>query len=195
MDNNIGSRIRAMRKQKKMTLEQVSLKSNLSISFLSQVELAKSSVTLTSLRKIAEALNVTITHFFEEDNDHKQMKKKSAQKEQSYADTKFTLTNLTGDIENPLVEPMIATLLPGDKSKEPYAHNGEEFLYLLEGILTVILDDEEFFMHPGDSLHIKSLTPHVWFNDDTEPAKLLIINTKNPNCKEQISEKYRSLGL
>lgn len=64
MNSNIGFSIKKLRKNKKMTLKDVSEKTNLSISFLSQVERSICSVTLESLRKISEALEVSPTYFF-----------------------------------------------------------------------------------------------------------------------------------
>lgn len=189
MNKNIGSSIRSLRKQRKMTLEQVANKTGLSISFLSQVELSKSSVTLTSLRKIADALNVNISYFFEEDVDHENIKRKSSRKEQVFTDASFSFTDLTGDMDHPHFEPLIATLHPGDNNRMPYSHKGQEFIYILDGTLTVILNDDEFLLYPGDSLHIDSQTPHVWFNDTQEPVRLLVVNAFiQDDC-----EKLRSL--
>src|SRR5699024_3167611 len=176
MNENIGSRVRELRKQKKMTLNEVSIKSGLSISFLSQLELSKSSVTLTSLRKIAESLNVNISYFFESNESELNIKRRINRKEHTFKDASFSLANLSGDVDDHLFEPTIATLLPGDKNRSPYSHEGQEFIYILEGILTVILSGQETLLYPGDSLHIESLTPHVWYNNSENPVKLLMIN-------------------
>ncbi len=60
----IGKRIRQLRKQKKLTLKQLANRTNLSISLISQVERAKSSSSVSTLYKIATALNVKLEHLF-----------------------------------------------------------------------------------------------------------------------------------
>ncbi|MDE0583516.1 helix-turn-helix domain-containing protein, partial [Planococcus sp. A6] len=57
-DPSIGTTLKKLRKERKLTLKQLAQETGVSISFLSQVERGKSSVTLESLRKIADALHV-----------------------------------------------------------------------------------------------------------------------------------------
>ena len=176
MDEKLGVSIKDLRLMKRMTLSDVSKKSGLSISFLSQVERSKSSVTMTSLKKISEALGVNVSHFFQATATHSaSITRKEDRKELNYRDMSFSFANLGGDFQNPIFEPIIATLLSGETQKKPYSHKGQEFLYVLEGTLTVILNNEEQLLYPGDSLHIESTNPHTWFNASEEPVKLLIV--------------------
>ncbi|WNS75743.1 cupin domain-containing protein [Bacillus sp. DTU_2020_1000418_1_SI_GHA_SEK_038] len=178
MDNKkLGNRVKSIRKNNKMTLKQVSEKTGLSISFLSQVERSKSSATLSSIRKISEALGVNLSDFFQTDCDPKSgIIKKEDHKEHRSDEVNFTFTNLSG-ITNPIFEPILATLYPGDKNISPYTHNGQEFIYILEGTLSVILDNKEYSLRPGDSIHIESTTPHIWYNDTEQIVKLLLITS------------------
>ncbi len=68
MINEIAEKIRNLRKEKNLTLKDLGEKTGLSISFLSQVENSSSSLAITSLKKIADALNVPITYFFKSQN-------------------------------------------------------------------------------------------------------------------------------
>ena len=76
---------------------------------------------------------------------------------------------------------MHATLLPGQERKDVvvYSHEGEEFAYVLEGILTFLVEDRAYELHPGDSLHIKSETPHNWANLTSRLVKLILVNSEN----------------
>ena len=65
----IGVRLKEIRKEKKMTLKDLAEGAGVSISFLSQVERGKSSVTLESLRKISEVLGVNPSTFFPSNNE------------------------------------------------------------------------------------------------------------------------------
>lgn len=61
----VGSRLREVRQQKRLTLRQVAQRSGLSVSLLSQVERAESAASVASLHKIATALNTTLHFLFE----------------------------------------------------------------------------------------------------------------------------------
>ncbi|MGN5882209.1 helix-turn-helix domain-containing protein [Staphylococcus simulans] len=71
MIEEIGFQIKLIRNQQQQTLKQLSTLTGLSTSFLSQVERGESSIAITSLDKIAKALDVNITSFFSpaENND------------------------------------------------------------------------------------------------------------------------------
>lgn len=62
----IGHKIRGLRSQKELTLKQLAIRSNLSVSLISQIERAESSASLSSLYKIATALNVKMSNFFDD---------------------------------------------------------------------------------------------------------------------------------
>ena len=63
-ESPISSTLKKLRKERKLTLKELAERTDVSISFLSQVERGKSGVTLESLRKIADALNVAPSAFF-----------------------------------------------------------------------------------------------------------------------------------
>ncbi|MCD6436160.1 MAG: helix-turn-helix transcriptional regulator [Clostridiales bacterium] len=74
----IAQEIRKIRKSKGITLKKLSEKTELSISFLSQIERGISSMTITSLKKISDALGVTMQELLSiEDNQHFTQKKES----------------------------------------------------------------------------------------------------------------------
>lgn len=80
MINEIAEKIRNLRKEKNLTLKDLGEKTGLSISFLSQVENNSSSLAITSLKKIADALNVPITYFFKSPELHKYLVKNKKEK-------------------------------------------------------------------------------------------------------------------
>lgn len=165
------------------TLKDVSAKSGLSVSFLSQVERGVSSVTFTSLRKIAEALDVHINLFFEESMEKSSVKKQSIKKTANQPN--FTFTNLVGDMENPLFFPARIELKPGESHTHPYSHQGQEFVYVLEGELKVILQDYSDTFYRNESFHIDSMQEHVWFNETTEPAILLVVSASTDTASNE----------
>lgn len=68
---------------------------------------------------------------------------------------------------------------------ELYLHDGEEFIYVLEGILTVFAEGGEYTLNPGDSIQIHSPHPHNWINQTNRITKILAINTPNPLAEKE----------
>lgn len=181
----IGAKVKELRTQKKYTLKQLSEACGLSIGFLSQFERGISSIALDSLEKLANVLEVPLSVLFEESRGpvtkdpviHRidlQPSKVSAQIYQyllKKPDTEFAML------------PRIFALMPLEDDKElpeMYAHDGEEFVYILEGVVTFFLEDGQYVLYPGDSIHIHSYQRHNWMNRTTRVAKILTVNTPNP---------------
>lgn len=75
--------------------------------------------------------------------------------------------------------------LPEEKETlELYNHTGEEFIYILEGILTMNIDGITYQLYPGDSVHIPSCIPHNWSNKTNHITKILTVHSPNPLKKE-----------
>jgi uncharacterized cupin superfamily protein len=147
------------------------------MSFLSQVERSLCSVTLLSLRKISEALGVSPSYFFPDAIQIEKDLIRRGNRQPVEQKSSFIYADLSGNVTNPLFVPILVTLIPGDKRETPYSHEGQEFLYILEGVLTILLDHSEYDLHPGDSLHMDSTRPHNWFNKTDKPTRFLYITS------------------
>ena len=187
MDHNvtIGAKVKAFRTAKKYTLKQLSEESGLSIGFLSQLERGLSSIAIDSLAKLADILGVSLSAFFES----------SAEQEKSPINRSFSMhcTQINPQIVQYLVNgnaqdftclPRIFHLMPSAHTSadrlEMNRHDGEEFIFVLEGILTVYLDGSEYCLNPGDSVQIHSHSPHDWVNNTNQVVKILTVHTPNP---------------
>lgn len=175
METNIGTLIRNLRLDKRLTLKKISEKTGLSISFLSQVETSKSSITLQSLTKISEALDVSRSYFFPDQQPTASFFHKADESHLDFSSSKFIYQGLSGNISNPIFEPMLVIILPNDQRTNSSSHTGQEFIYVLEGTLTVVIGSEETDLGPGDSFHVDSSTLHTWYNQTTESVKLLFV--------------------
>jgi len=94
-------------------------------------------------------------------------------------ESKLIYHNLGSDIPDRQIDPVIVTILPSQNVEEviPYDHQGEEFVYVLEGIFTIFLEDRQYELYPGDSIHISSTTPHNWANFTNKLVKILAVST------------------
>lgn len=79
--------------------------------------------------------------------------------------------------------PRLVELLPLNKEESllPYSHDGEEFIYVLEGVLTLILDGERQELCPGDSAHYPSSLSHNWGNLTNKCVRFLVVSHPNPH--------------
>jgi transcriptional regulator with XRE-family HTH domain len=178
MEKTIGEKIKAARKNKKMTLKEISEKTQLSISFISQVERAKSSVTLESLKKISEALGLNPSYFFSnQDGESKATIKRDILNSNNIAQNSFIYKDLSGNLHNQLFSPILVTLNPGDNRGKPFSHKGQEFIYVLEGKLSILLDQEEYNLEPGDCIHFDATHLHYWFNRTLDVVKFLCVSS------------------
>jgi uncharacterized cupin superfamily protein len=101
----------------------------------------------------------------------------------SYAHQPFRLEDgevvyarLGAEFEGRTLEPLLVAYPPHFAS-ETSAHEGEEFLYLLEGQVTIFLEEQEYTLNPGDSMHFASRHTHRVVNPCDVPARILFVNT------------------
>lgn len=181
----IGAKVKQRRTEKKMTLKQLGEKTGLSVGFLSQFERGLSSIALDSLEKISRVLEVPLSDLFEEHENpsssdpviHGMALRCESINERVYQN------DLKTPGENFQMVPKIMTLLPLPADAEMpqmSSHDGEEFIFALEGVVTFIMENKEYTLYPGDSIHIRAKKDHCCVNRTGRIAKYLIINMSNP---------------
>ena len=183
MNKDIGAKVKYLRNKNKMTLKDLSEKTDLSVGFLSQLERGLTSIATDTLDKIAGIFEVDISYFFIKPNKTKAPIVKSYEKEVFDICTLGCIQySLSNDLKEKSMFPRLIEILPSKTEEEiqTYTHDGEEFVHVLEGILTVFLDEEQHELYPGDSIHYSSLSSHNWANYTNKMVKLLVVATPNP---------------
>lgn len=177
----IGAKVKRRRTDKKMTLKQLGEQTGLSVGFLSQFERGLSSIALDSLEKISRVLETPLSELFEERTPSLYADPVIHSMDlrfDSISDHIFQSSLRSGAGEFQML-PKLYTLLPlAEESTMPemYSHEGEEFLYVLEGVVTFFLEGRAMILYSGDSIHIDSQKEHNWMNRSTKTAKILAIN-------------------
>lgn len=186
---NIGMKIKKLRTEKNITLKELSKKSDLSIGFLSQLERGLTSIAIDSLEKLAIILEVPLTHFFDYHQREKDEVLRSYELEiLGIVDGGFINYSLSANLENKNLVPRLIEILPQMEDEEiiSYKHEGEEFVYVLEGILTIYINGGRNDVYPGDSVHMNSNVMHNWANHTNKKVKFLTVHTPNHlNNKEK----------
>jgi len=177
MIEEIAQKISALRKQKGLTLKELSDKTGLSISFLSQIENGASSLAITSLKKVADALDVPIVYFFASTENNSFHVKLEDQRVFRMKGAGNEYIRLSGDFSNRAMEALLITMPPGADTGTKFSYVGEEFVYVLEGLLELELEGKKYLVKPGESIHYPSTIPHLWTNPITDPTRVLCLIT------------------
>jgi transcriptional regulator with XRE-family HTH domain len=173
---DVGERLRTLRRLRRCTLRTIADRSGLSESFLSQVERGRSSASIASLRRIAEALGVSIADLFEPGGlPGPRVLRRDERPALQFGilGRKLLLTPrplhhlevFAGELE-----------VGGSTGAEAYAHgDSEELFVVLSGSVQLELGGEVFELGSGDSIDYRSSTPHRISNVGDELAEVMWI--------------------
>ena len=171
----VGPRIRDLRTKKGLSLRALAQLSGLSTNAISLIERGDNSPTVSSLHSLASALNVPITAFFEQQGNGQVIHLKKAQRPTS-ATAGVTMENLGSGLPNQQIEPFLIIIKPGGSStSSQITHSGEEFIYVLKGSLVCKISEQEYELEEGDSLLFLASQPHIYLNQSSKVARILII--------------------
>lgn len=179
----VGAAIRSRRRRQGLSLRDLSRLTGFSIGFLSLVERGQSSLALTSLYKVANALDSEVADFFQpnggvpEEHPPPHITRAGEHTEISIAGSTRTYQLLSDRARDRVLEPLLVTVEPTETVEEPYSHDGEEFAYVLSGSLVYIVAGTSYRLGPGDSIYFPATVPHAIHNDTGEPAHVLWVLT------------------
>lgn len=161
---DLGKRLRALRRQQHLTLAQLGRQVDLSASYLSQIERGVTMPSLPRLTAIARALGVGVGYFFEEDVSLPCVVRADCGKSLG-GQAGVAVELLSADPSNKLILPYRLVCQPGTSGERPSAFPGEECGLVLEGRLTITVGEESFVLEAGDSIHYQRLQPLSWRNN------------------------------
>lgn len=174
----LGHRIRKFREEKGLTLRKLAIIADISSSLMSQIENNKVDPSLSTLRKIAQALDIPVFYLvMEESSNHSMLVKKNKRKRVVFPKGDLRYEILHSDYQKKMGV-MIGTLSRGGFTSEVrLSHDGEECLVIIDGILKVELPHETLQMEKGDSLYFDSSIPHRLYNDQKKDCQFYLIIT------------------
>ncbi len=167
---NIGSQVRQLRKQRGFTLQEVADMTGLSKPLLSQLENNVTAPPIATLIKVSMALGVKIGHFFQDASldsrvvvvrkeDRHDVTRLSHRNR--YAETGYRYESLAYPMVNKQMEPFIVEIDPcGEKEINYNNHQGEEFIFILEGTLEFRNASLTVSLNEGDSIYFDAGVPH-----------------------------------
>lgn len=179
---NIGEKIKQLRNLHGLTQEELADRTELSKGFISQLERDLTSPSIATFMDILEALGSNPTDFFSEKVQEKIVYTPEDTFEKIFADEEglgggYELRWLIPNAQKNRLEPIIVTLEPGTCFEEHDAHEGEEFGYILNGQVTIVLGERRVRAKKGDSFYFKPSARHWVENRGKRPATVLWVAT------------------
>lgn len=184
----VGQKIKAMREQKGLSLKDVAELTGFSTALLSQMENHLVSPSLGTIIKLAKAFGVRVGDFLGETqgepftivrkDERKKVSRFASKEGVSYG---YSYEALGFEKKDRKMEPFIVTLEPATiKTAKTSVHEGEEFIFVLEGEMEVILGSHTDVLYPGDSIYYDSTIPHrVQCHQDKITRILAVLYTTN----------------
>jgi transcriptional regulator with XRE-family HTH domain len=170
-----GPRLRALRLNRGESLASVARVIDVSVGFLSNLERSQSGASVAVLHKLARYYGLNIHDLFSPAEAPKSLVGEEDRRILQGGEGVQMELLAWGRIA---MEPHLFRVAPGAGSgEEYYSHQGEEFLFLTAGELTIWLDRDAFHLRSGDSFYFESRTPHRWHNPGNSETVILWINT------------------
>jgi len=178
---SVAKTIKVLRKERGYSLNKLSLQSGLSKGYLSKIENGINTPTITTMARIATALEVDVTYFFQPQGDTNQNRKmvsvrKHERKEinikapDSVVRKRWPLASRKFDRQ---MHPYIIEVPVGTPNL--YQFEGQEFYYLLEGRIEFTYGGETYVFDEGDSIYIDCDIPYSGRSMGPGPAKVLVV--------------------
>jgi transcriptional regulator with XRE-family HTH domain len=177
---SIGSTLRALRRDRGLTLQEVADRAGLSLAMVSKIENAQASPSLRTLAQLSQALAVPVPIFFRELSDTE--------------DASFVAAGAGIELTRPgsqygyryellaaqlgsrrVLQPYLVTIAADAEPYPLFQHTGSEFIYVLEGALTYRYGSGTYDLGPGDSLLLHGTVRHGPEAFTRHPIRLLSI--------------------
>ena len=172
---DIGKKLRELRKQNDLTLEDLASRSELTKGFLSQVERNLTAPSIATLEDILEALGSNLSEFFHEEEE----KQIVFGTDDFFVDEKedYQVEWIIPNAQRNMMEPIRLTLAPGGATYPDLPHEGEEFGYVLQGSVKIHVGNRVYKAKKGESFYFTPHAKHYIEASSSSGARLIWVST------------------
>ncbi len=171
----IGPRLRRLRARRGLSMSGVAAQAGISVGFLSAFERSEANASVATLQRLAAVYGTTLMTLFG-GRPRKSRLVRPAERRRLKGVPGVRMEFLSTGAR--LLESMLFRVAPLAGSDGAYAHEGEEFIFMLSGTLEIWLDELQcHVLHEGDGFWFESTLAHRWFNPGHTEAVLVWINT------------------
>ena len=172
---DLGGKIKQMRNQLGLTQEELADRCELTKGYISQLENNLNSPSITTLTDILSALGSNLSDFFREETEEKVVFTKDEFIEKDSDGVRFNW--LIPNAQKNMMEPVLVELAEGVSTAFDVPHEGEEFGYVLEGKIAIVLGNKRFPCKKGEAFYYAAGKPHCIVNKGKGKARFLWIST------------------
>lgn len=180
----IGSKLRGLRRRKKMGLAELSAHTELSPALLSKLERGRIYPTLPTLLRIAMVFSVGLDYFFRDETDRPRLAIVRRADRQSFPDdpsrqaVSYNFESLDFAAVERKLNAYLATFeVIAPERARSHAHDGAEFIYVMRGTLALRVGEEEATLDAGDAVYFDSSHAHAYRRVGEEPCSALVVTT------------------
>jgi len=184
VEKTVGGKIKQIREMKKVSVEELAERSGMDTSMILKIEEEKNVPSLAPLIKIARALGVRLGTFLDDSDNFGPVVVRSGEYQKgarftsqtSEAREHLNFFSLAFDKAGRNMEPFIVDIEPGLQSDYMLSsHEGEEFIYVLEGEIEINYGKEVYRLAKGDSIYLDSIVLHNVHAGNNNSAKILAV--------------------
>lgn len=170
-----GPRLRKLRKRQGLSLAEAADRAGVSAGFLSSVELSHAKPSVSTLSRLASTYGTTVLELYDvPKRPDRIVRPGKRQSIQTQSGVRMELLS-TG---TKMLETMLMRVPATTGSDGAYTHQGEDWMYMLQGELEIWLDETEcYVLHEGESFWFESNRGHRWYNPGKKEAVIIWVNT------------------
>lgn len=175
-----GEKVRSSREKQGFTLEELGSKTGIEPEILGQLERGEAYLPLGQLIRLSKALSLKMSEVISTGEEpftvvradqRRTFSRFGKSKEASHG---YEYESLAPNKKDRTMEPFVVTLHPA-ASDEPSSHDGQEFIFVLEGEMEVVVDDFRDVLKPGDAVYYDSTSTHRVRAHGDKPARILAV--------------------
>jgi len=180
-EQEIGERIRKLREEKGLSVDELANLTGFDVELLSNIETNKVQPQLGTVIKLSKALDSAFSRLVSgvgdklysvtRKNEQKSVSRSTSQKGKKQI---YTYKSLAPEVQGRHMEALIVQL-EENPDEEMSVHEGEEFIYVIEGVAVLNIGEDRFALEPGDSVYYLSTTPHQIESKSGEATILAVL--------------------
>ncbi|MBP1739415.1 MAG: putative transcriptional regulator with cupin domain [Deltaproteobacteria bacterium] len=178
----VGERVKRAREKRGLGLLDISRRTGIDVSLLSEIEEGQSAPPLGTIIKLAKALEMKMGYFISGDElrpftivrrgDRKVVSRYDSKRDKHYG---YGYESLAPYKKDRHMEPFLVTLEPAITEEERSTHDGQEFIFVMTGSMEVRLGEEIHVLEPGDAIYYDSTVPHLVKCHSQETTRILAV--------------------
>ena len=175
MEIPLGTRLRDLRRERKLSQRDLAERADLSPNAISLIERGEISPSVATLQRLAGALSVRMSYFFDDLDEMRVVYSRVGRRPQ-IASKDVTIEGLGAKLIGQEMEPFVVTLAPGaDTCTAPVVHAGHEFVCCLAGRLEYVVAGTAYPLEAGEYLMFEGNLPHCWRNRAEQESRFLLV--------------------